>query len=92
MSLVPATSESCTPRRRRAKGIRNQAVPISEFGLAVLAIAEHRRVKPAEWLRGLLGCTPQQANRLIRGTKRAPWLTFAAYMEAKSRKRSFPAG
>ena len=52
-------------------------VPISEFGAAVLAIAEQRRVAAAKWLSDLLGCTPQQANRIIRGTKPAPWRRFA---------------
>lgn len=72
--------ESRLDRRRRSKPIKDQSVPISEFGLCVLAVAERRRVKPAEWLADLVGCTPRAANRIISGKRRSSRavLVFAA--------------
>ncbi len=68
--------ESESRRRRRSKAIKDQMVPISDFGVCVLALAEKRRVKPAVWLSQRIvarggKCTERAANRYISGTRRA---------------------
>jgi len=67
-------SESCAPRRRRSKPIKEQLFPKSPFGRCVYVLADG--IKPAQWLSERVRkqggkCSERHANLLIEG-KRKP--------------------
>jgi hypothetical protein len=59
-------------------------VPISEFGLCVLAVADRRGVKPAAWLAGIVRCSERHANRYISGARRVTARVLFAFSAAIS--------
>ena len=62
--------QASTRRRRASTAIKDQSVPISDFGICVIALAQKRGKKPAEWLAQKIGCVPRHANRLIAGSRK----------------------